>query len=321
MTTSLRVLPVPGPGAEDVLIGPDGRVWTGCLDGAIVAVTPDGRHSERVALTGGRPLGLEWLPDGRLLICDAERGLLALETDSGEIEELVTEVDGAALRFTNNAAVASDGTIYFSDSSRHWGVAEWKNDLVSHTLSGRLFRRSPDGQVTTILDGLAFANGVALSADEREVYVAETALRRIRRVRLEGGEPLPGTRRGREGQPTQPTASELLADDLPGYPDNIARGSDGLIWSAIASPPDPVLTRLQSGPSALRAAALHLPDALNPSPKRTVRALAHTSDGTLVHDLTADASDWHMVTGVREHDGQVWLGSLVEPAVAVVALR
>ncbi|MBV9831069.1 MAG: SMP-30/gluconolactonase/LRE family protein, partial [Marmoricola sp.] len=38
----------------------------------------------------------------------------------------------------------------------------------------------------------------------------------------------------------------------------------------------------------------------------------------LVHDLDADASDYHMVTGVREHDGDVWLGSLEEAAVAVL---
>jgi hypothetical protein len=38
--------------------------------------------------------------------------------------------------------------------------------------------------------------------------------------------------------------------------------------------------------------------------------------GRLVHDLEGDGSAYHMVTGVREHDGQVWLGSLVEPAVA-----
>ncbi len=43
----------------------------------------------------------------------------------------------------------------------------------------------------------------------------------------------------------------------------------------------------------------------------------------LVHDVdatalaTADAA-FHMVTGVREHDGRLWLGSLHEPAVAVL---
>jgi hypothetical protein len=35
-----------------------------------------------------------------------------------------------------------------------------------------------------------------------------------------------------------------------------------------------------------------------------------------VHDLAFDATHWHLATGVREHDGRVWLGSLVEPAIA-----
>ena len=39
-----------------------------------------------------------------------------------------------------------------------------------------------------------------------------------------------------------------------------------------------------------------------------------------MHDLDAATSEYHMVTGVREHDGQVWLGSLHEPALAVLTL-
>ncbi len=39
---------------------------------------------------------------------------------------------------------------------------------------------------------------------------------------------------------------------------------------------------------------------------------------TLVHDLEVSTSDYHMVTGVREHDGRVWVGSLHEPAIAVI---
>jgi hypothetical protein len=35
-----------------------------------------------------------------------------------------------------------------------------------------------------------------------------------------------------------------------------------------------------------------------------------------VHDLDLDATHFHMATGVREHDGRVWIGSLAEPAVA-----
>ena len=314
----LTTYPVPGQGAEDVLVGADGRIWTGTDDGAVIAISPDGALCERVVVTGGRPLGLEWLPDSRMLVCDAARGLLAVDVDgAGEVEELVTHVEGVSMVFTNNAAVAADGTIWFSDSSRRWSIGEWKSDLITHTRSGRLLRRDVDGSVTTVLDGLAFANGVALLADESAVLVAETALRRIRRVDLVDGRPVAGHEVGREGEDREVPPGQLFVDGLPGYPDNISRGSDGLIWSAIASPPDPVLGVLQRV-AALRGAALRLPEALKPSPRRTVRVTAHDDRGVLVHDLQAGAEGWHMATGVREVDGRVWLGSLVEPAVAYV---
>lgn len=298
--TALRTVGVPGIGPEDVLLTADGsRVITGTNDGAIWSLTPDGTRVDRLALTGGRPLGLEWLPDGRLLVCDAQVGLLALDPATREIEHLLTEIDGVPLRCINNAAVAPDGTIYVSDSSRHYSVEDWKLDLVAHTRSGRLLRRSPDGEVTTLLDGLAFANGVSLTADGEQVWVAETALSRIRRLTVDGRE-LPAI------------------NGLPGYPDNIALGSDGLIWVALAAPPDRTLGFLQGPGARLRRVALRIPDPLLPKPKRTVRVAAYDAGGRQVHDLSADASGWHMATGVRERDGVLWLGSLVEPAIAVM---
>ena len=38
----------------------------------------------------------------------------------------------------------------------------------------------------------------------------------------------------------------MFAEDLPGHPDNIALGSDGLIWVTYASPTDATLTFLQT---------------------------------------------------------------------------
>jgi sugar lactone lactonase YvrE len=120
---------------------------------------------------------------------------------------------------------------------------------------------------------------------------------------------LAGPQRGR---------TDLLADDLPGYPDNIARGSDGLVWVSMASPTDRVLERLMRAPVAIRRLAWRLPEVVQPKPGRTVRVLAFDDTGVLVHDVCADASSYHMVTGVREHAGRVWLGSLEEAAVAVL---
>ena len=75
---TFTVHPVPGPGAEDVVVTPDGDVYTGTEDGSIFRLSPDGQRVERVAQTGGRPLGLELFADGDLLVCDAHRGLLVV---------------------------------------------------------------------------------------------------------------------------------------------------------------------------------------------------------------------------------------------------
>ena len=301
-STSLTVHPVPSMGAEDVLVGPDGTVWTGTEDGAVWAVDPTSGSTRRVADTGGRPLGLELLPDGRLLVCDASRGLLAVDPGSGAIEVLLDRVEGEPMRFCNHAAVASDGTIWFSDSSRHYGIEKWKDDFVQDTHTGRLFRRDPDGTVTVALDGLRFSNGVALAADESYVAVAECRGRTVVRLWLTG--PRAGER-------------DHLVADLPGYPDNISRGSDGLVWVALASPVDGLVERLGSAPMVLRRAVTRIPERLQPAPRRTIRAQAYDDRGSLVHDLDVDHPGFHMVTGVGEHRGRVWLGSLHEAAVAV----
>jgi hypothetical protein len=48
--------------------------------------------------------------------------------------------------------------------------------------------------------------------------------------------------------------------------------------------------------------------------------MAFDDAGETVHDVSGEASGYHMVTGVREHDGRLWLGSLHEPAVGVITL-
>ena len=286
-------------------VAADGTVFTGTESGAIWQVSADGARLRRVADTGGRPLGLELFDDGDLLVCDAHRGLLVVDPETGQVRELVDRVDGVPMRFCNNAAIAEDGTIWFSDSSLHHGIEEWKHDFVRNTRTGRLLRRDPDGTVTVVEDGLAFANGVALAADESYVAVAETGARSVVRRWLTGS---------RAGQ------RDFLARDLPGYPDNIARGSDVLIWVSIASPTDPLVERIKRGPTVLRKAVTGIPEAFQPRPRRTIRVQAFADDGTLVHDVDVDDAGYHMATGVREHRGNVWMGSLHEGAVSVARL-
>ncbi|GAA1479265.1 SMP-30/gluconolactonase/LRE family protein [Nocardioides aestuarii] len=307
--TGLTVVPVPGFGAEDVVVathGPDeGCCFTGTEDGSVWRVSHDLRRIDRVAATGGRPLGIEHHPEGWLLVCDAHRGLLRVEPATGRVDVLTDSVDGARLLVTNNAAIAADGTIWFSDSSTVHPIEEWRQDFARDTRTGRLLRRDPDGRVAVVLEGLAFANGVALAADESFVTVAESGGRTVVRHWLAGE---------RAG------TTDLLVDDLPGYPDNTARGSDGLVWVTIASPALAAVRLLHRGPRWLRVAATSVPERLQPQPRRVVHVQAFDDDGALVRDVRRPATDFHMVTGVREHEGRVWLGSLLEAAIAVTDL-
>jgi len=304
-THPVRVLSVPAYGAEDVVVADNGIVFTGTEDGSVFAVRPDGSGADLVGSTGGRPLGIELLGDDRLLIADAHHGLLTMTIATGALETLVDAVENQPLVFCNNAAVARNGDIWFSDSSTVFGIEKWKHEILQETRTGRLLCLRTNGLVETHLDDLSFANGVALAADESYVAVAETAARTVVRLWLTGD---------RAGE------RDLLCSDLPGYPDNIARGSDGLIWVSIASPTDPLVARLHRAPQVVRKVASAIPEALQPKPQQTVRAMAFDDTGACVRDVVGEVAGFHMVTGVREHNGELWLGSLHEPAVAVISL-
>lgn len=300
-----RLLELPGRGPEDVVIGADGRLRTGIDDGAILAVDPRTGVVEQIAHTGGRPLGLHAESDGSLLICDAKRGLLRLDKPGGEIEVLVSHINGEPLVFTSNVVADATGTIYFSESSRRWPLAEWKGDILEHSGTGRLLRRNPDGSIEILLDGLDFANGVVLAPDSSCVLVAETGAYRVTRYWLTG--PRAGTH-------------DRLVENLPGFPDNMLLGSDGLVWVSLASSRNPLLDTLLPLPGILRKIIWAIPEALQPKPARTVWAMAFDFAGTLVHDLQREGTDYAMVTAVAEVDGTLYLGSLSESAIAVTRI-
>src|SRR2546421_339411 len=253
-----------------------------------------------IADPGGGPLGLELLPGGRLLVCEGAGGLLGVAPEGGSVEEL----RGEPMRFCNTAAVAADGTVWFSDTSRRFGIDHWRADILEHSGTGRLLRRDPGGAVEVVLDGLEFANGVALSADEDFVVVAETGAYRLRRAWLRG-DPA-GTH-------------DVFVENLPGIPDNVSTGPDGLFWVALASPRDPRLDLLHARHPALRRLAWAIPQRLLPE-RRTGWGQALDRSGAVVHDLQDRHPRYHMVTGVRAHGGRLYLGSLAERAIGILDL-
>lgn len=220
---------------------------------------------------------------------------------------LADEVAGAPLRFASNVTAAADGTVYFTVSSRRYGLDEWLGDFLEHTGTGQLLRLRPGGSPEVLLDGLQFANGVALAPDESFLVVAESGARRLSRYRLTG--PRAGT-------------TDTLAGELPGYPDNLSLGPDGAFWVALARPRSAGVELLHGMPRGVRRTAWEVAKRLRLSlpPHPTARVLAVRPDGGPAWDLSAVRSPYRMITSVCRTEHLLALGSVAERGIAVCAL-
>lgn len=301
----LRIVELPGNAPEDVVVDAEGAIWTGVDDGRILRIDPDGAI-RAVANTGGRPLGLAFSRSHRLLICDSRRGLLQLDPETGRMDILVSEVDGRPLKFCSNVIESSDGTLYFTESTSRFHYEYYKGAALEATATGSLLRRTPDGTVTTLVGGLRFANGVALTLDESALIVAETTACRVSRY--------PVTRTG-VGAPTP------LIENLPGYPDNISLAPDGRIWVALVSDRNPLGEWLAPRPPILRRLLWRLPYRWLPNLRPVVWAIAFDPrDGTVQAQLRTTDPRFGLATGLVEHDGKLWLGCIGSPAIACLDL-
>jgi sugar lactone lactonase YvrE len=301
-TPALRRLPVGAQGPEDLVVLHD-RLVTGVADGRVLSIALDGTDVGVIADTGGRPLGIEILPDGQLVVCDAQRGLLRVDPATASVEPLTTTIAGEPMKLCNNAAVAVDGTIYFTDSSRRHRIDGYQAEGIERTATGRLLRRDPSGEVQVLLDHLDFANGVALAEDESFVAVAETGAARILRLWLTG------PRSGR---------CEPLVEELPGLPDNLSTGADGRIWVALPMPRLLLLRLARQAPPWARRRLGWMAAAIDLQVPAPARALAVDRDGQTVSRVEFGRR-YRMVTGVCEHAGSLYFGSLTERAIAISA--
>jgi len=293
-------------GSEDVAVDADGRLFTGTADGRVMRVTPGADGNDRLevfAETGGRPLGVRLraataATPWSLFVADAKKGLLAVDA-AGGVKPLATTAGGVPFGFTNDLDVAADGRIYFSDSSTRFGIDRYLYDLLESRPHGRFLVYDPaKGEAKVLLDGLFFANGVALARGEDFVLVAETYRYRIRRYWLKGA---------RAG------TSELFADDLPGFPDNLStdRGN-GHFWVALFTVRNAIMDGLHPHPW-LKEQLAKLPGFLWPKPKPYGLVLEMDETGRILRSLhDPGGRRVRGVTSAAPHGGGLYLGSLDE---------
>ncbi|MFW5964458.1 MAG: SMP-30/gluconolactonase/LRE family protein [Natronomonas sp.] len=285
-------------GPEDVAFDDEGRLYTGTEDGAVVRTTEpvdDGTTNaelEPVADTGGRALGMEF--DGEdLLVAATGAGLLSIDP-TGEVTTLSSSAGGRDIVFADDLHVADDGTIYFTDATVH---ELFQDELFELQDTGRLLAYHPDsGETTVELDDLGFANGVCPHEDGESLLITETSRYRITRYYLEGD---------RAGE------SELFAENLPGYPDNIEAAGDGDHWVAIPSLRDSTLDGLHRVPWLKRQLG-KFPEAVLEQVSGDAYGLVLRLDSTgdIVESLHDPTGGVFGVTSATPHDGALYLGSL-----------
>ncbi len=293
-------------GPEDIALDADGRIYAATNEGFIVRLENSHAKSEKWVNTGGRPLGIDFDGNGNLIVADGYIGLLSIAPD-GKITELVNSVDGVPLGFTDDVDVAADGKIYFSDASVKFKAKTYGTmaasllDLMEHGGHGRLIVYDPaSGKASTLITGLNFANGVAVSPDQSYVLVNETGNYRVLRYWITG------PRKG---------AWEPLIESLPAFPDNISAGFDGRFWVALVSPRNPLLDGL-AGKPFIRKMIQRLPEAIKPKAVHYGHIIAVNETGKVVADLQDPNAACPINTSVTETSQYLYIGSLVTDFIA-----
>jgi sugar lactone lactonase YvrE len=306
--TAISIAPELGP--EHIAFGPDGKLYTGVLSGAVLRMNPDGSGIETVVNTGGRPLGLDFDADGRLVIADALQGLLSVGAD-GKVTVLADRVGEDPIRYADAVVVAANGRMLFTDASRRISPQEFGTfdaavlDIMEHSCTGRVLEYDPvRRQTRVVIGGLCFPNGVALSGDQRHVFIAETGAYRIWKVEIAATDP------------AHPEARVIVAN-LPGFPDNLTRSVDGRLWTGLTKPRSRAMDALAGHPF-LRAVTMRLPKSMWPVPPAYGHVVAFDEDGRIVADLQDPAGRVTETSGVTEHEGRLYIQSLHADALGVI---
>ncbi|WRX31722.1 Strictosidine synthase [Theobroma cacao] len=204
-------------GPEDVVVGEHGVLYTATRDGWIRRLHSNGSWENWKRLHSETLLGITAAKGGGLIVCDCDKGLLKITEDG--ITVLASHFAGSQIRFADDVIEASDGSLYFSVGSTKFNLNDWYLDVLEAKPHGQLLKYDPStGETSMVLDGLCFANGVALSKDEDYLVVCETWRFRCLKYWLKGET---------KGQ------TEIFIDNLPAGPDNINLAPDGSFWIAL----------------------------------------------------------------------------------------
>lgn len=167
--------------------------------------------------------------EGRLITCEQSgRRVTRTELD-GSITIIADKYNGKRLNSPNDVAVASNGTVWFTDPG--YGIKGDYEGLKEpfEQEKRNVFRVDPkSGAMVVVVDDFVMPNGIAFSLDEKKLYVIDSgitegegnpALIRVFDVDIDSGKVSNG---------------RVFADDFaPGFTDGMRCDADGNIWCSM----------------------------------------------------------------------------------------
>ena len=202
---------------EGVMALDNGSVYTADGRGRCAHIAADGRTTFFGTL-GGIPNGICLDEKGNCIVANIGNGEVQSVSPTGSHVVLMTEAEGKRMVTPNFPFIDFAGRLWVSNST--------DNSDIDASLRAPI----PDGCLVVITagqaprivaDGIYFANGVALDADEKFVYVAETMKRRVLRYPVNNDNSL-----GRSEVYGPSSLGKL------GFPDGIAFDEAGNLWVA-----------------------------------------------------------------------------------------
>jgi sugar lactone lactonase YvrE len=162
--------------------------------------------------------GMNFCPDGRLMVCLAGRGV-AFVDEYGALAGAVDIAEELPIRCALSAVAGPDGAVYIAEGTIYHEPIDWYVDLMGRRQAGRLIRCDPATfETEVLLSGLSYPCGVAISRDGKWLLISESWKHTLSRFPLDN---------------IQQSRRELVIPNLPGYPGRISCSSDGGYWMCI----------------------------------------------------------------------------------------
>lgn len=296
-------------GPEDIVFDSTGAMYCGVhigendfSDGRILKIDAAGKVEEYVS-TNSWVAGLRFDQNGNLIALSHKLGLISISPDKKITVLANKDEKGRPFLIPNGLDIASDGKIYFSNTSYEsaYNVKYGRKLILEMLPNGGLYCYNPlTNKVETLIDGTYFGNGVVLSKDESYVLLTETEKYRILRYWLKGEKA--GT-------------TDVFMDNLPGFPNGISIRENGSYWLGFSTKRNDALDDIHPKP-AMKKFVYGLPSFLQPKQELFGIILNISPEGIVINAFFDATGKFTPETGaVKEYKGHLYIGGDIVPYI------